>query len=176
MHHTRWKRHGHPAVKRENPNINTLAKIVTQALAITPNANGCRINTGVWGGDKDGYPVVSLSGRRRRVTHLVLEDLLGRPLEPGEQANHHCDTPPCVERTHLFAGTHEDNMADMIAKGRKPVGEVVATAELEADQVRLIRDEYARGAATQADLAERYGVSQTHVSRIVRRVSWAHLL
>ncbi|MFI9418096.1 hypothetical protein [Streptomyces werraensis] len=176
MHHTRWKRHGDPAIKRENPNINTLAKVLAQAMDIAPDMNGCRISTGVWGSDKDGYPVVSFNGRRRRVTHLVLEHLLDRALQPEEQANHHCDVPPCVERTHLFAGTHEDNMADMTAKGRKPVGNAVVTAELEPEQVRAIREEYARGAATQADLAERYGTSQTNVSRIVRRVSWAHLV
>ena len=31
---------------------------------------------------------------------------------------HHCDTPACYELTHLFLGTHADNMADAAAKGR----------------------------------------------------------
>ncbi|MGV2914542.1 hypothetical protein RMO59_00485 [Streptomyces alfalfae] len=155
---------------------NTLDKIAAQAAAIAPDANGCRLSTGVWGGDKDGYPVTRLNGKRRRVTQLLLEHAMGRALTPGEWALHHCDVPPCVELTHLFAGTHEENMADMVAKGRKPQGEAVVTAELTEEDVRTIRREYARHTATQGDLAERYGTSQTHVSRIVRRVAWAWLV
>lgn len=175
MHHTRWKRHGDPLTRHVSPNTNSLESIAAQAAAIAPDSNGCRISTGTWGGDKDGYPVTRLNGKRRRVTHLVLETAMGRPLASGEWGLHHCDVPPCVELTHLFAGTHEDNVADMVAKGRKPLGEDVVTAELMADQVRTIRHDYARHAATQGDLAERYGVGQTTISRIVRRVSWAHI-
>ena len=47
-------------------------------------------------------------------------------------------------------------------------------ARLTDDQVRQIREAYSTG-ERQSDLAHRFGVDQTSISRIVRRDSWAHI-
>jgi hypothetical protein len=40
------------------------------------------------------------------------------PVPPGLLVCHECDTPLCVRPTHLFLGTYQDNVDDMIRKGR----------------------------------------------------------
>lgn len=52
---------------------------------------------------------------------------------------HHCDNRSCVSPSHLFLGTHQDNMDDMAMKGRK----VVATGDKNGS--RLHPEKLARG-------------------------------
>lgn len=99
---------------------------------------------------------------------------------------HHCDNPPCVRPSHLFVGTHADNMADKIAKGRAwrhphrdlrhhvQRGEASGrAAKLTSEQVREIR---ARAdTATFKALGREYGVTGSQIGMIVRRKSWAHV-
>jgi HNH endonuclease len=40
------------------------------------------------------------------------------PIPEGLFVLHHCDVRPCVNPDHLYAGTHRDNMDDVIARGR----------------------------------------------------------
>lgn len=86
---------------------------------------------------------------------------------------HSCDTPACVNERHLFAGTHDDNMADMATKKRsgrysKPErsarGERHGRAALTDRQAALILG--LKGCAPQTHVARLFGISQAHVSAI----------
>jgi hypothetical protein len=57
-------------------------------------------------------------GREVRVTHVVWFLAKRPPLRPREMICHTCDVPACVEIDHLWVGTCQQNIDDMIAKGR----------------------------------------------------------
>jgi transcription initiation factor IIE alpha subunit len=75
-----------------------------------------------------------------------------------------CDNPPCVNPAHLFVGTHQDNIDDMVSKGRHLVERVQLTSEAREQ----MRAEYQKGGVTHPDLAEKYGISLNTVGRILR--------
>jgi len=78
---------------------------------------------------------------------------------------HHCDNRKCVNPEHLFLGTHQDNMDDMVAKGRHTG--LSYHRRPSKDEEELIKDMYIPRKVTQADIAELFGVSISSVSRLV---------
>jgi hypothetical protein len=134
----------------------------------------------LWTGhrDKDGYGILPYDGKLLRA-HRVSWELHNGPIPAGIKVLHSCDTPPCVNPAHLFAGTQRRNIEDMIAKGRGRYsdrhGERNSAAKLSECDVLTIRAEYAAGGVTHADLAAGYGVCATLIGLIVRRERWGHL-
>lgn len=86
---------------------------------------------------------------------------------------HHCDNPPCVNPAHLFLGTAKDNSQDREKKGRgiRRIGSRSPRARVDEYKVVEIR----RSGLTQVEIAKRFGITQTTVSRIRRGVNWAHV-
>lgn len=103
-------------------------------------------------------------------------------LEHGRQARpqclHHCDGGDigCVRPSHLYEGTHADNMADKAARGRVKVhlGERHHAAKLTNAQVVAIRGALELGSQN-SGLAVCFGVSSSLISVIGKRRGWVHL-
>lgn len=146
---------------------------------------GCR----EWAGARqyNGYGYVWDPGAKRaRMVHRLAWEVARGPIPQGMFVLHHCDNPPCIRVTplradgtpepddHLFLGSHGDNMADAHIKGRMHIGERNGSARLNAERVRAIRRLYEAG-TRQHELAVEFGVAQTTISKVVRRIFWPHV-
>lgn len=104
-----------------------------------PNS-GCWLWTaGIAPGDLD-YGAVWLYGRNLRASRAAWMAFYG-PIPDGLWVLHKCDTPTCVNPRHLWLGTHDDNMADCVRKGRSYKGreECVNGHAMSAENVRVRR-------------------------------------
>lgn len=93
-----------------------LARVCERLCAKTVVVGECWVWTGTT--TAGGY------GRLWFVTRKDLDHRISWLLSYGDIPDgmcvlHHCDNPPCIRPEHLFIGSHADNMADMLAKGRQ---------------------------------------------------------
>lgn len=55
-------------------------------------------------------------------SHRVAFELGGGEIPDGQCVLHRCDNPACCNPAHLFVGTFNDNVQDMVRKGRQRSG------------------------------------------------------
>jgi len=65
----------------------------------------------------DGYGCIHRNGKTVRLHRLAWEEANG-PIPAGMRVCHTCDVPACCNPAHLFLGTQQDNVTDMVNKGR----------------------------------------------------------
>ncbi len=161
----------------------------------------------IWTGEKyqNGYGRFNwrYSPRCSTTAHRAAYMLTNGPIADGMIACHRCDVRDCVNPSHIFIGSHLDNMRDMREKGRGSTGASHAAAvsigaqkgedhwtkrtpgrtskgathystSLTEDDVREIRRRSA-GSETQRAIAAEFGLSEPTVSSIVHRKRWAHV-
>ena len=125
-----------------------------------------------------GYGVLGACGRRMFYAHRLSWEIHYGPIPRGMHVLHRCDNPPCTNPTHLFIGTHTDNVRDMWEKGRGRIfamrGEANGNAKLTAEGVKAIRSGDHAG-LTQKEIGALYGVSADTVSSVVTRQTWRHV-
>jgi hypothetical protein len=132
------------------------------------------------------------------LAHRIAYRLANGPIPAGMFVCHACDNRVCVRASHLCLGTHEDNIGDMVAKGRHrqdrsrvrmPRGDehwsrrrsdLVARgamqpgSKLSDETVREARLARQQG-ASYPTLARRYGVSTATIRSAVVGLTWKHV-
>ena len=141
-----------------------------QKVEMIPEA-GCWLWTGA-PNDKgygrfcvDRKPVLA---HRWSYSHFV------RPIPGGMVVCHRCDTPACVNPSHLFVGSQADNVRDASRKKRIPHGENARFygGILSSDVAARMRKARAEGESNRS-IAERFGVSEGYASAVSRGIHWA---
>ncbi|MFA5037194.1 MAG: HNH endonuclease [Candidatus Izemoplasmatales bacterium] len=110
----------------------------------------------------DGYGQFKYRGRMRGA-HTVSWEIQNGEIPEGFCVCHNCpigDNPLCVNPNHLKLGTHQDNMDDMVSKGRQ-------SRKLSDEDVEIIRHLFDNNQMNQPEIANSFGISQAHVSDIV---------
>lgn len=134
-----------------------------------PEGDGCWLWTG--GLKEFGHGAFKANGRCVGA-HQFSWVLANGPVPCGKLLRHTCDVPACVRPTHIVLGTHQNNMDDMVERGRAHGG---GGPKITEDVVRVLRDEYATGQVTQPQLADRHGQSVALVRRAINGVTWAQV-
>ena len=143
-------------------------------------SSGCWIWKGAH--NQEGYGSIGIGSRtdgtRRLIkAHRMCWYLTYGVIPVGMCVLHRCDNPTCVNPDHLFLGTHADNMRDKKIKGRAKTGpllfgEAHPRSRLHAEDVHKIRKMSSEEGLSQSQIGKLFGVSQTHVGRILRKQRW----
>ena len=103
--------------------------------------------------------------------HRIAYELThGRIIEKDTYVLHKCDNRLCCNPKHLFLGTQQDNMNDMIKKGRSvkcshPNNKY--GSKITIKDKRMICLLYKNKIATQKELAFKFDLSESRISYIV---------
>jgi hypothetical protein len=127
--------------------------------------------------DDDGYGLITINSKPYRAHRLSWEIYHGN-IPAGMCVLHHCDNSSCVNPYHLFLGTHQDNMRDMIRKGRcklnhgnTMVGSENPNAKLTEIEVTEIK-KLLTGGKRVKDLAIQFNNSYQVISNVKNNRRW----
>lgn len=130
----------------------------------------------LWTGKRHGEYGVFWDGEREVRAHRWGFVAIVGPIPPGQIVRHTCDVGACQNPRHWLLGTQQDNVNDMIERGRKRVGSLPGDrngrACLTWEMVREIRALYAVGGETIYSLEQKYPVGARQIAHILAGRRW----
>jgi hypothetical protein len=144
----------------------------------------------IWTGrvDRDGLPRSDFRGKRNCLVRRIVYQLSRADIPNEMSIVMKCRNKNCVLVSHMQLLTKNAlkvRLANSAANGDRSGarlhpecrlrGESHGSSKLTTDDVIEIRLRYAQKAVTQCELAAEYGITQTAISHIIRRKTWAHV-
>jgi hypothetical protein len=124
----------------------------------------------LWKGalNRNGYGKLSFGNNKSATAHRVSYKIFKGSIDNDLFVCHMCDVRNCVNPDHLWLGDHNENMIDMLDKGRK-------YTRLTPDDVLKIRSLYERKDHSKQKLQVMFNISWGHLNDIIRRKVWVHI-
>lgn len=131
------------------------------------NKNSALVECWVWTANKNnkGYGLFRPGGSKpKALAHRLSFEAANGTIPDGALILHSCDNPACVNPAHLRVGSHQANVSDMDARGRRvsnpQKGERNTNATLSDATVVAMRRAYVCGYRL-GHIAARFGISDT---------------
>jgi predicted XRE-type DNA-binding protein len=120
-----------------------------------------------------GYGCLRVDGKDRLVSRVLCEAINGSPPSPKHDTAHSCGNgnKGCVTARHIRWATRVENEADKVKHGTSNRGEQQGNSKLTTKDIMSIRTLNSNG-ISQPEIAKRFNVSQSHISRIIGREAW----
>lgn len=106
------------------------------------------------------------------MAHRLAYFLSNGKLHPDDVVRHTCDTPSCCNPKHLIIGSHADNVADRVSRGRSASGTRNGRSKLTEQQVLKIFHD----TRSSTVIANEYGVDGSIVRLIKKKKIWKSVL
>lgn len=184
QHHAKGLCLAHYRRKTVGGDVSTPIRRVLTGSAIDRLLAGLEYDTngGCWlwryGAHPSGYGTIHFEGRLHKAHRLAYAAMIG-PIPTGLVVCHRCDVPACFNPAHLFLGTQDDNITDMVTKGRRVQGALFCGDEnsqaklTEAEAIEVIAA--ARAGESYTSIGLRFGIARVTATRIAAGKSWRHL-
>lgn len=151
--------------------MKALSPKLIEDRCVIDESTGCWLWSGAKSGAGYGKIARVIDGKKKYLkAHRVMASLVIGDVT-DKFVCHTCDVPSCCNPEHLFIGTAQDNVTDMISKGRmynRNKGHDSVNAKLTPEQIHIIRSTN----IPQYILAAEFGVGQTTVGRVRRRETY----
>ncbi|EKN4811470.1 TPA: HNH endonuclease [Yersinia enterocolitica] len=132
---------------------------------------------------KAGYAKIWWEGKERLLHRIVYLQCSGKNWDDinGLVVRHKCDNTRCINPDHLEIGTHADNTADKMKRGRHrfglnpapSMGEKNGRSKLTDEDVRFIRKK--DNNLSNQEIAKIFNISKSQIGKIKQLLSWKHV-